>query len=148
MFYHGTEKQRALSMLSNGVDLGHPNKSDPGDFGLGFYLTENLSRAKAYGQTIIKVEVDLSQFAYIDNPYLKTHDTPESRLFYQMAFIGDKMVTVGHIHPACRLAICRAIREEFMVNKYKGICTKYSGGETVVFDLSSIKSMAIREEFR
>lgn len=59
-FYHGTNKDRASSIVQDGVDLEHPRKSDPGDFGLGFYVTKSLASAKSYGECVLLVEVDLS----------------------------------------------------------------------------------------
>lgn len=144
--YHGTTPEAGLSMLKDGIDLFHPRKADPGDFGRGFYLTNNIHRARACGKYILRVEVDDSQYADIPNPY-EPDDSEAGKLFRSLAFDGDNMLTCVHsINREDRQKLCTRIREEFLKRGYKGIKTgwKRAGSiehEHVVFDLDTIKSM-------
>ena len=94
-FYHGTSKERAAEILERGVDLNAPRSHDPGDFGWGLYLTQNLVRAQQYGSVILEVDVDLECFAHVPNPYFieklvpTQPQTPPERLFYSLAFDGE-----------------------------------------------------------
>jgi len=70
-FYHGTTKSSAEQILKEGFKIEKVgSRSDPGDFGEGIYVTLNKYVAKYVGDgTILHVVVDLSKFAFIDNPY-------------------------------------------------------------------------------
>lgn len=145
MLYHGTSKEAAPAMLRDGIDINHPRKADPGDFGLGFYLTGLLVRAKACGRVILTVVIDDSEYAYIPNPY-EPDDSEAGRLFKSLAFDeNDNMLTCAScFSKEKRFAVSRQIREEFIAHGYKGIKSDYHDGEYVVFDLSTIKKMEIK----
>jgi len=139
-FYHGSPY--ALDIARSGIDIGFRRTSDPGDFGWGFYLTNSLSRAKAYGQ-ILRVTIDESRYARIPNPYFLNRlqilypVTPEEHLFYDLAFdpvSGDMLTVTG----PQREMVCKKIREVFLQRGYVGIITDLHDQETVVFDPESI----------
>ena len=143
-FFHGTNAEAAASILKDGVDIDHPRKKDPGDFGQGFYLTTMLIRAKVNGHSILEVDVDTSKFAFIPNPYQPIIGTEAGFLFKSLAFTSkDEMLTCAHcFRNEERKAACVKIRKTFMDRGFQGIMTKHHGDETVVFDLAAIKSIS------
>lgn len=143
-FYHGTSKERAAEILERGVDLNAPRSHDVGDFGWGFYITQNLVRAQQYGSVILEVEVDLSLFAYVPNPYFcegltpTQPQTPPERLFHSLAFDHEGRMKTVHQGLSGSDTVARVIREEFLQHGYLGITTDRDDKETVVFDASTI----------
>lgn len=143
--YHGTTLEAAKSMLKDGIDLFHARKADPGDFGRGFYLTGNLHRAKACGTAILEASLDVSEYAYIPNPY-EPDNSPAGQLFRSLAFRGDSMLTCENGVPQQeRHRVCSLIRDTFLKHGWKGIRADYNGGEYVVFDLSTIRNLEIQK---
>ena len=150
MFFHGTGSAEAARILAGGFDLEAPRRSDPGDFGWGAYLTDQSSRARAYGEQVLRVEVGLRRFARIANPYfldgLREVEpaTPEERLFHGTAFRDGAMVSVK-ADPGERAAVARRIGEAFKEAGYDGILAGPDGRgqrEAVVFNLGSIVRVA------
>lgn len=142
-FYHGSVN--ADKIIKSGFDIDFKRFSDPGDFGWGIYFTNNKSKAKSYGK-IIEADIDLSKFAYIENPYfmkgLKLIEprTKSEKLFYNLAF--DDNGTMLTLHGDNREQINKKIREEFLKNGYKGIVTR-NNDELVVFDVKTIKGVKL-----
>ncbi len=144
---HGTNLEAAESIIKNGVDMFHPRKKDPGDFGMGFYLTSSLIRANVNGHSILEVDLDVSKFAFIADPYNPDTSTM-AQVFKSLAFNDkDEMLTCVHsVRFEERREVCMRIRNNFLTMGFQGIQTKHNGDETVVFDVASIKSIKIREK--
>lgn len=142
-WFHGTSQDTWDSIKEHGVDFEARRKSDPGDMGWGFYLTGNLARAKSYGSTVLEAEVEESALAVIPNPYFldgleRTQpQTAAEKLFFSLAFDGEKMLTVNGTTKE-REDTAKEIRRTFLRYGYKGIRSSYAGGETVIFDSSAI----------
>jgi len=154
MFYHGTTPEKAAAILMQGVDLHAPKSHDSGDFGNGFYLTLDKTRAKHMGgPAILEVTVDLKFFAYIPNPYFldKLQQVPPrnkvQELFYCAAFDNKGEMATIHGDKAAGLTrqqVCNAVQSTMLANGFKGLHTEYHGCETVVYDTRVIKSIAWR----
>jgi len=133
--------------MKRGFDVEAPRNSDPGDFGWGIYLTDCLERARAYGDAVFEVDIDLSRFAAIPNPYfLKSVEsgfvntkprTYDEVLFYNIAFNenGRMRTVVGDD----RVDVAKEIRDSFLDHGYAGIVgNSGKNREIVVFDSSAI----------
>lgn len=150
ILYHGTTRERADAIERDGLDPDATRRSDPGDFGMGIYLTARRSRAKAYGPAVFRVEVDPSKLARISRPYFLDGfkqvepETPEERMFYAIAFDdrGEMLTVKG----GNREAVSRAVARAFLRAGYTGIATEHSGGEVVVFDRAAFVSVTREEE--
>lgn len=144
-FFHGTTLDAALSMMKVGVDLYHPRKSDPGDFGLGFYLTGDIVRARAYGKAILIAALDMSEYAYIPSPY-EPDDSKAGKLFRELAFAedGNMRTCYSGFSKEQRQQISVEIRDKFLSWGWKGIRSDYSGGEIACFDLATIKKLTLK----
>jgi len=145
--YHGTSREACESIWENDVGVSGTRR-EPGDFGYGFYLTKSLVRARSYGPCVLEFLIDTRHYARVDNPYFTSGfnmfwpTTTDERLFYSLAFgSGGEMKTVKG-SPESRLLAAVRIRNAFLGAGYKGIVTKYAGGEVVVFDADSIKVMS------
>ncbi len=140
-WFHGTRDPE--SVLS-GIRFDVPRKHDPGDFGWGFYCSSVRARAATYGP-VLQVEVELSEFAHIDNPYFLdrlsqlTPVTPEEKLLYGIIFADgpDDMLTV---RGPDRKAVAQMVRTEFLHHGWKGIISEPLE-ELVVFDESAVVSV-------
>jgi hypothetical protein len=164
-FYHGTTPESAAKILASGFDLDAKKRHDSGDFGDGIYLTVDKTRAKHMGgPAILEVQVDLSRFAYIPNPYFTNkleHVAPVGpvqEMFYTLAFDNNGNMATIHgdrtfvpieafpfkqvIVNQTRKDVCKTIRESFLCNGFWGIHTEYRGLETVVFNTSTIKKIS------
>lgn len=152
VWYHGSPKWQEI--LENGIDFDAPRRSDPGDFGWGFYLTKRYSRAKVNGR-VLQFVIDTTQLAYIANPYEAKKDTLEERLFENLAFMyhdwdgdpypGGIMLTLqGGIEK--RIQTAKKIRKEFLSRGYQGILTDYEGGELVLFSDKPILEIKVADE--
>lgn len=147
-FYHGTQDLPALLAAFEAGELTHDHavKRDPGDFGLGFYVTRSRVKAAAYGQ-IILVQIDISGFAHIPNPYFiageleeVTPRTDVEKLFHELVFDKYGMRTVaGALED--RHAVAVRITERFMRAGYNGIRTSTYGDDVVVFNPAAIKGI-------
>jgi hypothetical protein len=127
-FFHGTFPGAARDIIEYGFDFEAERSSDPGDFGWGVYFSDSFIRARAYGRAVLEVELDLTSFARLPNPYfLRGFDsvaptTDVERLFYTLAFSGGEMLTVRGSR-AEREETSRAIRESFLSLGFLGILT-------------------------
>ena len=139
LWYHGSPE--AETIADHGFDIDHARRNDSGDFGWGIYVVRSLARARCYG-TLLGVEVDTSNCAYIANPYFLKKgtltsiapSTPEERLFHSLVFDKeDKMLTVTG-GKENRKNICKKVRNIFLENGYTGILSDYQIGEMVIFD--------------
>ncbi len=146
-FYHGTTKDAANKILDGGINFEIERRRDAGDLGWGLYVTPRLSLAKAYGSYVIELKVNTTKFAYIKNPYFLNdfnETKPESHdeeLFYNIVFKDNEMGTVVK-SARSREDIAKNVTKEFLRKGYQGIETGYdSGGETVIFDSTCIKSI-------
>jgi hypothetical protein len=141
-YYHGTDA--AEKIIAEGFRLDGPRRKDAGDFGLGIYLTPQYRIAKCHGK-VLKVYVDVSRFAYIENPYFLDNgvnlepSTYEEQFFHFIAFRDQEMLTVRDND---RDIIAKLVREYFLADGYTGIRTGHRG-ETVVFDLSTITKVIL-----
>lgn len=72
--------------------------------------------------------------------HLREDPEPEERLFHRHAFRGGRMLTVAGSAEA-RTRASKALRAAFLGAGYGGIFTPESGGEVVVFDLGTIRSL-------
>lgn len=142
-FYHGTSF--AGRIITSGFDISSARRNDPGDFGWGIYFTQQWARAQAYGR-VLQVEMDVSRFAVIPNPYfLKGFErvSPVSeveQLFHNLVFDGDVMRTVN-LRGEERVAAAHQVREVFLERGYKGILTRSDDGEAVAFDPHVIRDI-------
>lgn len=147
-FYHGTSRHKAKAILAVGIDPDAERSHDEGDFGRGFYVTQDLTRARTYGDAVLEVDIDLSQFAYIENPYfceklqLLQPKTDVERLFYGIAFDPEsgEMRTCCHTLPD-HAETATQIRDTFLEVGYLGITTGRPDRETVVFSSSTVVSV-------
>jgi len=146
-YFHGTSQ--ADTVLADGFDIEAPRRSDPGDFGWGVYLTDEASRARAYGE-VLSVEIDTTKYARIECPYFLDGFqevepvTPEERLFHGVAFEGNQMLSVV-ADSLERVAIARRIREVFLEAGFAGIIAGPDNRgqcEVVVFNLQTILGVA------
>jgi hypothetical protein len=141
-WWHGSNSVN--SILAEGVDFEHPRVSDAGDLGWGFYLSGDVSRARAYGSGILRVFLHEDRFAYLDNPYfLNGLDEVEPKTevelaFWRLAFKDGRMRTCAG---ADRKTVARSIRNHFVSAGFDGIITPHSGGEAVVFTADGILGM-------
>lgn len=148
--FHGT---RDPESVLKGIDLDVPRTHDSGDFGWGFYCTFRQSRAACYGH-VLRVDVDLSEFAHIDSPYFLRGfkqllpETPEEELLYSLLFADgpDVMLTIKGSR-ADRDRVSRQIRTEFLQRGWKGIVSA-SLAELVVFDTSAVRDVRREGYFR
>jgi len=143
--YHGS--RRTDLILKHGVDINYPRVTDAGDLGWGWYLTDNINRAKTHGKVLI-VRIDASDYAFIANPYFiqnLQHFGPRSsveKLFYDLAFDAKgTMLTVSGTKTS-REQVSKQIRDVFLAHGYKGIITSLKDSETVVFDQTTILSIS------
>lgn len=152
--YHGTRDLQALEDAFTAGELTHDHamKRDPGDFGLGFYCTRRRAKAAAYGEVIL-VQLDLSHFAHIPNPYFVRGSldpdgpaleeipprTDAEKLFHSLAFDQYGMKTAaGALEDRQKAAAEIAAR--FMREGYNGIRTEIDG-DVVVFYGGAIKGL-------
>lgn len=148
--FHGTDPKSALNIMTDGIQINHPRKHDSGDFGWGFYLTDDKSRAKGMGgEAVLEITVNLKRFAYIEKPYfLENHQLTYPKnaveeLFWINAF--DNAGNMTTIHAEDREKAAKTIRKVFIDAGYDGIQTGYKG-ETVVFNQIAVKKIEwIRE---
>lgn len=144
-FYHGTSTGIASRILADGFDVHARRVSDPGDLGWGAYLTSSESRARSYGNAVLHVQIDTTNFARLKNPYfldgLKSvkPKTATERLFYDVAFDdkGDMLTVQGRN----RTAASKKVARTFMDHGYDGIIGgPFNMGdiEVVVFDDDAI----------
>ena len=149
---HGTTTAIWEQIRNQGIDFDSKRRSDPGDFGWGFYVTTNQVRAQTYGEAQIEVGLDESKFAVLPHPYFLNGfekvepQTEEEKLFHSLAFSEEgKMLTLRGTKEE-RETVCKKIRDEFLKRGYLGIITPHSGGEAVVFSPDGITSMSLCEE--
>jgi len=152
-FYHGTSRERAKSILAQGVDIEASRKRDPGDFGWGFYLTCDLIRAQNCGEVVLVVEIDTSTFAYLPSPYFLdglTHIEPTTEvehLFHDTVFtlIDDEWWEMGTVNGTAeeRQRTARKVRATFLSQGHGGIETPNADGEIVVFDPACIRHVHV-----
>lgn len=141
--YHGTPTAEAI--LTEGVRMDIERRADPGDFGWGFYLTLDLSRASNFGD-VLQVVVDDSELARIDNPYflhrLETVEpvTPEEKLFFGIVFGPDREMMNVRGPWDQRVRVSKQVREAFLEAGWKGIYSE-SQRELVVFDPAVVRSV-------
>lgn len=144
-FYHGTN--RSDEILASGFDIDAPRRCDPGDFGWGVYLTAKLGRAKFLG-TVLQVEVDLTRFALVPNPYFLSKGeevlpvTPEEKLFYECVFSKGGMRTINGRREE-RANHAKEVQRLFLSAGFLGICTKTYDNEAVVFSTDAILSVQL-----
>ena len=165
-FYHGTSNDQAANILANGVNLDYPRVQDPGDFGWGFYITQNLDSAKSYsrGGAILKVTVDETKLAFIQDPYFTPTkssggkrtkpETDAEKLFFDIAYTGEDILeydSSGRIRsiqlarmstvagpPSEIVKAAKKVREAFLASGYSGIETLHRGSEAVLFGLDCL----------
>jgi len=145
ILYHATSRQGAEAILAHGFDMDFERRRDPGDFGWGIYFTNDLYRARCLGEVILVVTLDESGLARVTNPYFLQDGfpvpptSPVEKLFRDLAFEGDMMLTCNHLtSQERRVEVAKTIRETFMSEGFKGIRTELWDGETVVFDSSVV----------
>ena len=66
--YHGTNQSSALSIINDGIDLSKSKKFL--DFGPGFYMTDNIKKAKNWARR--KAEVLNRRYMLSETPYIIT----------------------------------------------------------------------------
>ena len=147
--HHGTTRERAASILAEGVDIEASRKRDPGDLGWGFYLTGDLARAQNCGEVVLKVEVDMTTFAHLAHPYFLDGlecvepTTEVERLFFDTVFtlIDDGWWKMGTVKGTAeeRERAARKVRTVFLARGHGGIETPHANGEVVVFDPACIR---------
>ena len=141
--FHGT---RDPESVLKGIDLDAPRARDPGDFGWGFYCTLNLARACNHGH-VLRVDVDLSEFAHINYPYFLNKGepvepiTPEEKLLHGILFTnGEGLMRTVRGSSSSREEVAKEVRREFLRHGWKGIVSE-SLEELVVFDASVVRSV-------
>jgi len=81
-WYHGSRR-----LFTEFTFVDRSLKTDAGDFGLGIYFTNRLSRARNYGHYLYKCRIDMSGVAEIPNPYSFEENSCEmANLFRSLAF--------------------------------------------------------------
>lgn len=148
-YLHGTSQ--ADTILAEGFDIEAPRRSDPGDLGWGIYLTDEPSRARAYGE-VLRVEIETIRFARIKSPYFLDGfkeiepTTDEEKLFYGLAFKDGSMLSVT-ADSEDRVAVAKRIREGFLAAGFDGILAGPDRNlqvEVVVFNPETIRKVARR----
>jgi hypothetical protein len=152
LYYHGsrTPQQLLLTGLVEPEDEDASQKSDPGDFGWGFYVTADKERAANWG-VVICVEVDLGRIAFIENPYTigsnRAVATTRPALLFQSLVVGEKgklgsyyMKTVNGSFQERSIAALQ-VRDAFLGLGLWGIRTALYDKEAVIFNPKAIVSM-------
>ena len=166
--YHGTTRERASSIMRNGVDVNADRSRDPGDFGFGFYLTRDIDRAQRHGEAVIAVEVDVANMVRIEDPYFGGIDIEETRdddgrklktfcgrkkpatsfaeeVFCALAFDCDGTMltcsgTLTHEHKA---QSAKVIQRAFLTMGFDGIWSGLDDEETVIFNPRCVVAMQL-----
>jgi len=140
--FHGTGAEEAKFILGAGFDFRPEaeRRRDPGDFGWGVYLTNDLARAREMGEVVLVVVIDKRRFAHIPNPYFLRlgHEvepmTDLEKLFHEIAFEGSEMLTCASTTPwERRVIVAQTLQREFLARGYVGIITETPDKETVMF---------------
>jgi len=148
--YHATSEKNAPIIIDEGFDMMAIRSSDPGDYGWGVYLTDDLGRAKAHDKVILDVIISTKKLAYIPNPYFLENMKPVEpktnveKIFYAMAFDEDSNMMTVTGHDSARVFTAKEIRARFLSEGYMGIYTDYRGHEIVIFDENAIKEINLR----
>lgn len=155
IWYHGSPNLQRI--LDEGFDIDAPRIRDTGDFGWGIYLTTQVGRARYHGEStaILAVEIDIDNFAYIQNPYFlygpTTFRGPKQRgpflpVTYEEHLFFDTVYDLtdnGHyvnrlIKGKQRKERAKLVRQVFMYAGYDGIITDIQEGEAVIFNTDAI----------
>ena len=152
-YYH--ESPFADVITGEGFSMEARRTRDPGDFGWGVYLWPS-PRYMPKGYTL-EVDVDISSFAVIHDPYLSepaiSVDTPEEKLFRELAYGRDRegdicMATIHGTfekgHEITREEAAKRIRTEFLGRGIQGLITYHNHRaieEVVLFDLLAVKGI-------
>jgi hypothetical protein len=146
--YHGTSREACALIWARGIENEPATRHEPGDFGMGLYLTSDVARARSYGACLLEFLVDTRHFAGIANPYFFVGGraiwptTRPERVFYSVVFDSlGRMKTVDKAYSiADRTRASARAREVMLAAGFSGILTRYQG-DAVVFDLSTVRTM-------
>ena len=136
--YHATDAQRASMILREGFRLDVNRRTDPGDFGLAAYFTNQFSRAKAMGRVVLTADLELR------NP-IQLKDSEAYEL------VIDKLgfdTVHGRSHPGGRQEAAKLAREYFLGKGHDALLSTRSAlgeveTEAAVYDLNSIRNVRL-----
>lgn len=138
--YHGTTKENAEKILLEGFKLDTKLNRDPGDWGRGIYFYPEQKSAKGLDETVLKAEIDISNYFKISNEEI---NTIRSQLIEE---IGSPVKDTFQR----RIKIAWLWRKYFLDKGYKGLLVKgwdSFGYEIIVFDIDTIKTVDGKQSF-
>ena len=136
--FHATDMARASLILREGFRLDAEHRSDPGDFGLAAYFTTSLERARAIGQVILTVDLELR------SPIDLTDEDAYALVIDKLGF--DTIH--GRGHPGGRPEAARLAREHFLSQGNDALVSRREvcgerETEIAVYDLKAIRRVRL-----